>query len=566
VIVLIFTIGISFTSLSKSVLFKLWHTEFMATRLFTCILQGILLMIAFNDFRAIFVPGLILLQLLAFSTDALVIPKLRAILVSIALISSIVTFILIVFGLSGGPLTNITLPIGENQYSLLQSARDILIVQVMLFIIEIVHVIRGRDLKRFLHITSPVTFRIIPLEESKQRERKRQGRYEADASSIVPQSGFFMHQVSMVQQDDTTTANQVARQDNGGNNNKTRVYVNKIAIRCSDSIGVRYFGEGFYQKLSSPVGIGLFYLCLLVAIIPSAFIIVNGEVALALIPLMFILAIREFLTSSLTLLKLLIKRIAFMGASLFGLVWLGITSYALGGDSRICVAFYGFIAYVTILLQDANTVKGSSGNTILVMVDQFLLIQKIVPIMILSIYLLLDILPGTEHAVITVYSTVIVSSNSSSLVNSINDVQSVDLAQQAGDLGFFSLFLPILLKGMSIGWKKLYSSSNKEDNVLMSIASPVMPIFDDNFEDENNNDGNLDNLSEIIEISREELKTVVNDLVLRMVVIPEQQQQVVIDDQHQNNNNNNNVGSVVVNTNGSDDSNKEMTEIIFDDS
>jgi hypothetical protein len=498
-VVLGLSIVISAIALSKPVLFVLWHTEWMAARSVTCLFGGVLLMLALDDVRAIFVPGLTVLQLLAFSTDALAIPRLRSILIASALFPTLSVFVMIVFGFAG-KLRNVILPIGDG-YSLLQSVRDFLLVQTIFFIVEILHVFRGRDKKRFLHITSPVTCVVVSLEEARKHERKRNhGRYEANASSVQGQSGFFMRNVSMAvhhHQDVVVSSNTMDTETSQLPLSKTRVYVNKIAIRCTDSLAVHLFGETFYEKLTSPLMNLLYYGMLILPIIPSTLIMLDSRAGFAVLPFMVVMMLREALVSSVTLLKLLLKRVAFVGSLILNLVWVCIACYAVGGDARMCVAFYGFVADLTLVLQDANTVKGHGHGRIRKSLVSWLSGLRMVPTFILSLYLILDVLPGTKHAILVVNGGTTGTATG-------NDVQAIDVAQQAGDLGMFSVALPVLVKVFwDVGRRVfVHVGDFSNEDLFTSIASPVVPIFD---------------LEETVAVSEEQIQSEVGELVSRLV-------------------------------------------------
>jgi hypothetical protein len=230
----------------------------------------------------------------------------------------------------------------------------------------------------------------------------------------------------------------------------------------------------------------LFYVALLAPVVPTALLVVDTRAAYAVIPFTVWIVAREALVASSTLLRLLVRRVAFMGGLLVCVVWVVITTYVLGGgDARVCVAIHGFVVHATLLLHDASTMRDMDASTWLNMVSAC----RIAPVFVLSLYLLLDLLPGTEHAILAV---------SQNAASSGNDVQAVDLAQLAGDLGLFSIALPTMLRAAGI---RLWFGTSGND-WFSSIASPVMPVFDQDDD---------------VVLSEETLRHEVDHLVLRMV-------------------------------------------------
>jgi hypothetical protein len=323
------------------------------------------------------------------------------------------------------------------------------------------------------------------------------------------------------------------------------VYVNKIAIRCADTITVKYLGENSYKIITSVPANIIFYMSLIIPVILTALIIVDGRIAFGIIPFTVIMISRELLVSSETLLKLLIRRISFLNSLLFGSVWLGITCYVLGGDARICAVFHGYFAYLTLVLQDANTTRPILTKYPIMRIISAL---RVGPILILSLFLLLDALPGTGHAVIALEG----NNNGLSNYNSTdtdhyvgNDVQAIDLAQQAGDLGFFSLGLPIIVEAIWVIVRHQINVDRKNNNGIISdtlsttdntttedtfdtISSPIMPIFDEEQE---------------IVISKEQLKNEVDDMVTKIVERGGERTTFVISNKGSSGSKNNNVGS-----------------------
>jgi hypothetical protein len=509
------SIGITMTCMSQVILQQyLIPTTYFVGVLITVIINGILLGIALNDTRASIVPGIMAIQFVSFSTDALVYPQLRLILVFNSLFPTIVLVILVVFNIAPR-LNNVILPIGSSGggYSLLQTLRDGLIVQILQFIVELLFVWRRRDQKRFLHIGEKVERRMILLNDASNTGRKNHRHYqerEGNASSIFIQSGFFMKQVSgyggsvyqpSTQQPSHREENQSPSvQHKRPTTTTTKIFVNKIAVKQHDCVALYCFPSNpqIFFWLNSPLAHGLNILisigtCIIIGLNPFFYyddLVVPGSTTnnntimcyLCLISILYV-TVQELMICSVPLLKLLIQRVSFIPALLFSLLWMILSCYVLH-DERCLFIIYAFVCHILGLLSDASVISTNNnsimlGNSIHIWFIKKHIISKIA-MLIISVYLIMDIFPNVDHAILVIGGGGGGGGSSSNNSNIAQDAEVIDFAQQTGDWGFFSLALPDLLKCLMefIDYvNRYYHGSSKNIEYFTFINSPIAPKY-----------------------------------------------------------------------------------------
>jgi hypothetical protein len=451
----------------------------------TIVINGVLLGISLHDSRASIIPGLISMQLLAFLTDSLVIPNLRSLFIFNALLPTCVIVIVVMFNLAPD-LYNAILPIGKSGYSLLQMLRDSLIAQIVQFCTELILIWRGKDRKRFIHLKDPVQYRLVlfgghstglPAATNNNtyqtQHHYHDGRFHANASSVMVESGFVVKQES-----------------NDHQKIKTRIFVNKVAIKQRDCIAVHVFGEMYGEQvfhfITSRVGklISIFsHLGAIIITITSGYY--SLSISVAIIPFLLMLIIFEFAILSKRLCWLLCQRAAFITQFIFALVWLILAGYVLG-DERFLIALYGFISYILSSLGDANTMeKKPLTMDVLQLFQQW---QGTGVMVVFSLYLLLDIYSLKRDALLTL-------GNNNSNGTNAQDAGSFDFGQQIGDWGLFYFALPMLFERIIFGIEH-YIFGHRTFSV---IQSPIMPLYDDDDDsniieiqhgDTNNNNNN----------------------------------------------------------------------------
>jgi hypothetical protein len=471
-------------TMSRVLLVELFRTSFFWGVFATSFVNSVLLGIALHDTRASIVPGLFAVQSIVFCSDALVIPHLRSLLIMNSLSPSFVLIVLVIFNLA--PLHNEILPIGSSGYSLLQTLRDALLVHVLQMTTELLFVWRGRDRRRFLHLSESVELRIVPFADpllnvvgTRQSAVVGHHQREGNASTIVGQSGFFARLVSGVGGGSPPAAVVVGSVGSGSedvdsvvDHPKTKVFVNKIAVKQRDCVAVRVFGlndgQRLFVLLDGGVGRGLLYMCRCVVLGLTCAMpwLETSAICLVVIPLLIYVIIQELMTSSVSLLRLLVRRVTFWPQILFVVVWMVLASFVLQNERGVIVLF-AFVEHVFARLSDAQaTIR--SKNVLVRLVHS---LRGSIIILVLSVYLICDQFRDVGHAVLTI------AGSSSTSASTSQGAETIDFSQQCGDWGLFSLALPEILGVVMDVMPLLVAPKDKFVEKFTFINSPIAPNY-----------------------------------------------------------------------------------------
>jgi hypothetical protein len=507
--------------LSTNIMKKLIKTDFFRLRISASFIGMILLINSFsNDLRVFVPPTLCMLQMLAISSDALLLPQIRSLLVTCALLTTFSSWIVVFFNFAPG-LTSTILPIGVQGYSILQAGRDNLLAQLSILLVEVVFVVKGRNKKRFLHLSFPVE-RILLVQEPNNeqssgnnttrrnhvlnrllaRNKNRNSDRIGDASTVFVQSGFVMGRVNQ-EQNSTVDGNN----DNQPKPNNLRVYVNKLVVRHTSSLIFKCFNSSsnlaqvIWTWFDGTLAKCLLFICMMESFIATLLIpFVQPNVMeivsyLSIFFLMFVI-VRQLAMMSGTMLRILSHRPSFFPRLLLVLTWVIVLSVILGDERSILVVFAGVMQILIHDLADADTSQTSSWF--------FLMVRELctLPIIVtLSVEMLLDVVPNTTH---------VTWSMNGGLDNTNDDINSpnvLDAGQLCADFGLFSLALPAVTSLVELVWARLITGQRQNGSVVYfkTFEAPFAPRYvsdDENKkkkaggEEDDDNDGRLQELTE----------------------------------------------------------------------
>jgi hypothetical protein len=485
--------------ISRRVLNLMVQTSFFRIRLGVAIITFILLCMTFGSitttttsddnnatigFRACVVPSLSLLHIGSFLGDAFVQRArfLRWIVYCTAIIPTTIFLVLIMTNSVNNASNYIVPLVGTFSFSTLQFCRDSLFVTIVLLLFESRFLYRGGDLKRFQHLSRPVTREIIPIQDSEftavyHADRHLNNRIHHkpvggvhQPQSMIVASGFFMAKTN---QNKNQLSNHIIsgtesvvvsnQQPASSHHRPRRIYVDHVAIYEYDAVVFHIFGESkgryLFQILNHSaltfslwlINAVMMLFCLVT--LSATYDPISREILCILLIIMeIIVTIRETLLKSKSLLQLMIQRPAFW-TQVFGIiVWLIGCSIALT-DIRIIYPICLSSQIIQFLLID-TTIKPFRWS-------RNVLLQFIIGIYVIAFTMMIM----TQVIHVEGFPFVALGSQ----FKTLDDPQVFDIVQTTLESG--------LTIGVTILMRTLWTLIWFEKNTFLFVSAPLRPKF-----------------------------------------------------------------------------------------